>query len=210
VVSQRPYGPFQTDGTWLHGIDHTRATYTDGHAETLLAGQALAWIGGTTGSPTATATISGTVAGSVANIVMQPGGGGGVFIGAGTSAQYININGASGQNNGVNWQTAGNMRWRLITDASDLLNLYAYSAAGAFLGTVCSFEPTLCHVNVDLYASRVGFNGTAPIAKPTGYTAPTGTATRATFATTSVTLPVLAEHVKALIDDLTAYGLIGP
>jgi hypothetical protein len=68
----------------------------------------------------------------------------------------------------------------------------------------------LCHVNVDLYASRVGFNGTAPIAKPTGYTAPTGTATRATFATTSVTLPVLAEHVKALIDDLTAYGLIGP
>lgn len=42
-----------------------------------------------------------------------------------------------------------------------------------------------------------------------GWTAPTGTATRSTFLTSSVTLPVLAEHVKALIDDLTLHGLIG-
>ena len=42
----------------------------------------------------------------------------------------------------------------------------------------------------------------------TGWTAPTGTSTRTTFATASVTLPVLAEHVKALIDDLTALGII--
>jgi hypothetical protein len=34
--------------------------------------------------------------------------------------------------------------------------------------------------------------------------APTGTATRTTFATGSVTLPQLAERVKALIDDITA------
>lgn len=43
----------------------------------------------------------------------------------------------------------------------------------------------------------------------TGWTAATGTATRTTFATGTVTLPVLAEHVKALIDDLIAHGLIG-
>ena len=43
----------------------------------------------------------------------------------------------------------------------------------------------------------------------TGWTAPTGTATRTTFATPTVTLPQLAERVKALIDDLTAHGLIG-
>jgi hypothetical protein len=55
----------------------------------------------------------------------------------------------------------------------------------------------------------LGFCGTTPIAKRTGWTAATGTATRTTFVTGSVTLPVLAEHVKALIDDLTAYGLIG-
>lgn len=43
----------------------------------------------------------------------------------------------------------------------------------------------------------------------TGWTAPTGTATRTTFATGTVTLSQLAERVKALIDDLTTHGLIG-
>lgn len=42
-----------------------------------------------------------------------------------------------------------------------------------------------------------------------GWGAPTGTATRTTFATGSVTLVQLAERVKALIDDHTAHGLIG-
>lgn len=45
--------------------------------------------------------------------------------------------------------------------------------------------------------------------RKTGWTAATGSATRSTFATGSVTLPVLAEHVKALIDDLISHGLIG-
>lgn len=45
--------------------------------------------------------------------------------------------------------------------------------------------------------------------RKTGWTAATGTPTRTTFATGSVTLPVLAEHVKALIDDLISHGLIG-
>ncbi|WJR67228.1 glycosyl hydrolase family 28-related protein [Neorhizobium sp. CSC1952] len=45
--------------------------------------------------------------------------------------------------------------------------------------------------------------------RQTGWGAPTGTATRTTFATSTVTLPQLAEHVKALIDDLTSHGLIG-
>lgn len=43
----------------------------------------------------------------------------------------------------------------------------------------------------------------------TGWGAPTGTATRGVFATTTVTLQQLAERVKALIDDLTTHGLIG-
>jgi hypothetical protein len=48
----------------------------------------------------------------------------------------------------------------------------------------------------------------------TGWSSPTGTATRTTFATSTVTLQVLAEHVKALIDDLNSaaggHGIIGP
>ena len=43
----------------------------------------------------------------------------------------------------------------------------------------------------------------------TGWSIATGTATRSTFATSTVTTAQLAERVKALIDDLTAHGLIG-
>lgn len=49
-------------------------------------------------------------------------------------------------------------------------------------------------------------------ARKTGWSVATGTATRTAFATGSVTLPALAEAVKALIDDLHAtagHGLIG-
>jgi hypothetical protein len=43
----------------------------------------------------------------------------------------------------------------------------------------------------------------------TGWAAPSGTATRTSFATETVTTAQLAERVKALIDDLTTHGLIG-
>lgn len=43
-----------------------------------------------------------------------------------------------------------------------------------------------------------------------GWSAATGTADRTTFDTAAVTLEELAQRVKALLDDLTAHGLIGP
>lgn len=43
----------------------------------------------------------------------------------------------------------------------------------------------------------------------TGWANATGTATRTTFATSTVTTEQLAERVKALVDDLTLHGLIG-
>ncbi len=43
----------------------------------------------------------------------------------------------------------------------------------------------------------------------TGWSAASGTAARTGFATSTVTTAELAERVKALIDDLTAHGLIG-
>lgn len=46
-------------------------------------------------------------------------------------------------------------------------------------------------------------------ARRAGWTAASGTASRATFDTASVTTAALAERVKALIDDLAAHGLIG-
>ncbi len=46
-------------------------------------------------------------------------------------------------------------------------------------------------------------------ARRTGWSAASGTASRSSFATGTVTTAELAERVKALIDDLTAHGLIG-
>lgn len=55
-------------------------------------------------------------------------------------------------------------------------------------------------------ACSLGFLGATPVARPT-YGAPTGTPTRTTFATGTVTLIQLAERVKAMIDDIRLYGL---
>ena len=55
---------------------------------------------------------------------------------------------------------------------------------------------------------KVGTNNVVGSRK-TGWAAPTGTASRTTFGTTTVTTEQLAERVKALIDDLTSHGLIG-
>jgi hypothetical protein len=46
-------------------------------------------------------------------------------------------------------------------------------------------------------------------ARKTGWAAATGTASRATFATNTVTTEQLAQRVKALLDDLISHGLIG-
>lgn len=43
----------------------------------------------------------------------------------------------------------------------------------------------------------------------TGWTTPTGTSTKGTFDTATVTLEELAQRLKALIDDLITHGLIG-
>jgi hypothetical protein len=55
---------------------------------------------------------------------------------------------------------------------------------------------------------RVGTNNVVGSRK-TGWAAPTGTATRTTFDTATVAVADLAQRVKALIDDLTAHGLVG-
>jgi len=53
-------------------------------------------------------------------------------------------------------------------------------------------------------------NGTQVVGtRKTGWAAATGTATRTTFDTATVTLPQLAERMKALLDDNLSHGLIG-
>lgn len=61
---------------------------------------------------------------------------------------------------------------------------------------------------ISIDSNGIGFNGVAPVARQT-YGGPTGTATRTTFDTTTVTTAQLAERVKALIDDLRNRGDLG-
>lgn len=57
---------------------------------------------------------------------------------------------------------------------------------------------------------RLFLNGTPVVRERiTGWSAPTGTATRTAFDPSTVTLAQLGERVHALIDDLTTHGLIG-
>ncbi len=66
------------------------------------------------------------------------------------------------------------------------------------------------NVNVTSASGEFRVNGTKVVtSRRTGWAAATGTATRTTFDTTTVTTAQLAERVKALIDDLTTHGLIG-
>jgi hypothetical protein len=65
-------------------------------------------------------------------------------------------------------------------------------------------------LNIANSAGVLQVNGTQVISsRKTGWVAATGTATRTTYVTSSVTLPQLAERVKALIDDLISHGIIG-
>ena len=58
--------------------------------------------------------------------------------------------------------------------------------------------------------NKLSINGNQVVsARKTGWTAATGTATRSSFATSTVSLAQLAEAVKALLDDLISHGLIG-
>lgn len=80
---------------------------------------------------------------------------------------------------------------------------------GAGVSTYLELSRDSAYLNMS--GLNLHLNGTKVLgARKTGWVAPTGTASRATFATTSVTLPDLAARVKALIDDLTSHGMIGP
>jgi hypothetical protein len=95
--------------------------------------------------------------------------------------------------------------WRIVTDSTPSWFIFDQTNAAQRF----TIDAT-GNVNINNAAAALKVGGTQVVnARKTGWTAPTGTATKTTFATSTVTLSVLAEHVKALIDDLTSHGLIG-
>lgn len=102
-----------------------------------------------------------------------------------------------------------NVRLDVARSTGVIAHIHAQAAAVQF-GSQSAHELAL--VTNDTARFRLSstgdfhFAGGTPVARPT-YGAPTGTATRTTFATDTVTTPQLAERVKALVDDLRAVGL---
>lgn len=126
----------------------------------------------------------------------------------------VRIDQPAGTVNDLQFGSGTNLRWivRRNTTAesgsnvgSDL-EILARSDTGGAVGTALTiFRSTF---GIQFGTGPLGFFGTTPVAKKTGWTAATNTKTRTTFDTTTVTTAVLAAHVGALIDDLLAYGLI--
>lgn len=107
--------------------------------------------------------------------------------------------------------SAGNFGLVLAGGAGDFFT-GAAAGDGAFVARTSGKKAHLAgstSVVAVTNANELGFHNVTPVSKRTGWGAPTGTATRTAFATTTVTTAQLAERVKALIDDLTSYGLIG-
>ena len=127
--------------------------------------------------------------------------------------QYITTSKAN-----VSQDPVGDMKGGVAFNPAGQVKAYAPNAAPAQFGRGnAGYILPLYYQNTligGMYANATEVEyrvGTLKVvgARRTGWAAGTGTATRTTFATSSVTLPQLAERVKALIDDLIAHGLIG-
>jgi hypothetical protein len=101
-------------------------------------------------------------------------------------------------------------------DVGGDLQVSMYTDAGAFIdaplqiGRAAGSNITI-NRPINLLPGMVIKNNFAQVlgARQTGWVAATGTPTRTSFATGSVSLSDLAERVKALIDDMITHGLIG-
>lgn len=101
--------------------------------------------------------------------------------------------------------TGGSIQFRNAANSGDI-------NAVTVTGDVVYFSTGTHAVRIaDNSGASIGFFGTTPVAAKTGWGAATGTATRTTFDTATVTLEQLAQRVKAMIDDLhqtAGYGLL--
>lgn len=100
--------------------------------------------------------------------------------------------------------TAASGVWITTSTAGEVIGAMAYAGANPVTG----FQL----MKFDASGMSILAGGKVVGTRKTGWANATGTATRTTFDTATVTLPQLAERMKALIDDLhntTGHGLIG-
>lgn len=163
-------------------------------------------------APTASPTFTGTMGAAAANFS------GNVTLGdatgdAHTVNGHVSISVGNNSSSGVSVTDVSGKSVRLT--ASDggiaLPGVGSYTANDFVLFRNATRIATVTAAAFNLASGIVyQVNGTQVVtSRRTGWGAPTGTATRTAFDTGTVTLPQLAERLKALIDDATTHGLIG-
>jgi hypothetical protein len=120
------------------------------------------------------------------------------------------INGAASQRGTIVWQQAGTDKMEMSLETDGGMYWYHNLTTKTFMSLTAagalSFQTSSGNVTIGNSGGSIGIYGATPVTRPT-YGAPTGTPTRTTFATGTVTLIQLAERVKAVIDDLRSVGL---
>lgn len=115
----------------------------------------------------------------------------------------------------LNWRVSGGAVHSFITGTPASGLIYSVVAGLAHTFDVNSANVAIIDTNsINLASGKVLSVNSAQVvaARKTGWAVATGTATRTTFDTSTITLPQLAERIKALIDDLhstAGHGLIG-
>lgn len=138
----------------------------------------------------------------------------------------LRLDGADANGSGIEFRKNGVTKWQLVQlnyldfgsgpqfrlRAPDGSWVVAIDAATNNIGISQDPDSHKFSVTGDVASTGAFFvDGVQVVSnRQTGWGSPTGTATRTTFATTTVTTEQLAQRLKALIDDLTTHGLVGP
>jgi hypothetical protein len=123
-----------------------------------------------------------------------------------TSILLLNVNRRFNPSTNA-WESLNNRAGYTVQIGDNSVRFYNFAAGSNAFNLRVDIDAS---GNINARTGVYQIAGTQVVAaRRTGWAAPTGTATRTTFATGTVTLVQLAERVKALIDDLTAHGLIG-
>jgi len=195
------------------GVDEAQSIRTERQAEQGAVGaeaiftNAVRTTSSTSGSFTAdTRAVRQSAVGFAGDLFFESDTGLVYYADTGTSWKYLaGIGfGSNATRAGLTISTDDNGAWFFVTDAGINYGLWRV-VSGGWVKELLPASPDV------LTEYRVNGNRVVN-ARKTGWTTATGTATRSGFDTTTVTLPQLAEAVKALIDDLhqtAGHGLIG-
>ena len=131
--------------------------------------------------------------------------------GSAAAAFNLEIFGSGAANMAMRSSNASRAAFRGYVNATTEAGKIAFGGSDTEFEIAGVLEMTLSAAGLNLASGNVlQVAGTQVVtSRRTGWGAPTGTATRTAFDTGTVTLPQLAERVKALVDDLAAHGLIG-